>query len=312
MKTIDNVIERYISSKNEDFTKDYEMVIKFINQQNLDDDEKLKLKMQCAYHFLGICHTKKMKVKDVCVTRDKRVVAEVKSLLDCWLATSDISYNEKAMGIIAYTEHAITFAFLLQSLSWAKAKMTDKQKDEIIKSKLISKEKDYTIGTSDAYKEVYTAIEQYDKILYSAEEWQQIGVGYQYIAKRLADELMENEELKTKEQKKRVYSLFQEHHRDRMRELFKQQDDYPTNPLYRDSLNDILNEFATKTIKCCNFDQLEKTLELYQTAVTQRYCLNLIDDGDYKRAIDSISKDFNSRFDSMSKALDFAISADSF
>lgn len=279
---VQQVVERYINSKNEEFVNDYVKMMQYLQSQPLDEEVAAEMRMKVVGHFLQVINKNKLRLVDVCATRDKRVSAEVLALLDGWLATTDNTYKERALALIAYQKDPITIAFLHGVVEW---KSREYNKLQLQKKMLTQTVTDFKVETlSDKAKRALQAIEEYDKMFNEAERMEDAAQALQMIAERyisiaqpFAKELNDDDELKTKE-KKFIYSKLSDHHRERVEDYFKCLEDYSVyNPKYTTYLTDLYRNFTNDVKELTSTDEVADVQNTYIQAIQFRWALWLID-----------------------------------
>lgn len=271
---VQQVVERYINSKNAKFVNDYIKMMEWLIENEIDDVVRTEAQITVVNHFLHILDKNKLRLVDVCATRNKKTSAEVLALLDGWLKTNDDAYKQKALGLIAYQTDPITIAFLHGVVQW-KSKLYEKQ----------HKVEEFVIPSNDNNQLIAEVLDKYDKMFAEALSYedtektlQTIALSYPTIAKPFADELNDDEEMKLKE-KKSVYSKLQDHHRAKMYEYFKQLEDYDErNPRYTKYLTSLYSSFVTNAMQTVDDDELMELKHWYVTAIDFKWTLFLIDD----------------------------------
>ena len=271
---VQQVVERYINSKNAKFVNDYIKMMEWLDENEINDVVRTEAQITVVNHFLHVIDKNKLRLVDVCATRNKKVSSEVGLLLDGWMKTNDNTYKEKALGLIACQKDPITIAFLYGVVQW-KSMLYEKQR----------KVEEFVVPTNDNNQLVAEVLDKYDKMFAEAlscedaeKTLQTIALSYSTIAKPFVDELNDDEEMKLRE-KKSVYSKLQDHHRAKMYEYFKQLEDYDEcNPKYTKYLTSLYSSFVTNAMQTVDNDELMELKHWYVTAIYFKWALFLIDD----------------------------------
>lgn len=271
---VQQIVERYLNSTNAKFVNDYVKMMQWLIENEIDDVDRTEAQITVVNHFLHILDKNKLRLVDVCATRDKKVSAEVGLLLDGWMKTNDDTYKEKALGLIAYQKDPITIAFLHGVVRW-KSRLYEKQR----------KVEEFVIPTNDNNQLVAEVLDKYDKMYNEALSYedaektlQTIALTYPNIAKPFADELNDDEEMKLRE-KKFVYSKLQDHHRAKMYEYFKLLEDYDErNPKYTKYLTSLYGSFVNDVLyRTETDDEVAEAKYIYIQAIDFKWALFLID-----------------------------------
>lgn len=248
MKTkteVQQVVERYINSTNAEFINDYIKMMEWLVENEINDVDRTEAQITVVNHFLGVLDKNKIRLVDVCATRNKKVSAEVVALLDSWIAVKDEKYKKTALEIISKQTDPITIVFLYGIMQWKSREFAkQKRQAELLKYGTVD---DFKVenSTSSKYQMADDAIRELQT--YEVENLEEVVVAYTTVASKLAKNLTETD-LK-KEDQHRVFDKFKDYYLKKIRELEKEW--FPEvwslhNPMYTVYTTDIINNYQDK------------------------------------------------------------------